>query len=301
MPRAEFEEKEYETAALVELGTHGSPHRPVFSSGQVLEKILGYDAAADPDPTHPIWQVLALPRPPSLRLLPSHWPLGASPPATRLPRVPISLLLQFKRPEYLRGPAAKQWHRWRKPYFRFSRRAFQHRVLLRMERSCQGQAVVRYAAPAFWTVTELEARHLSRKVLSSSGFVSPSTLGSHQVWTYTQPGVKGFGNPDGARTRFETLDELFAGQINARYGVLARVESDDPYSAHLQLLGTAAVDREPQLRADLRRWRRRIESSVPNLPDATVADLLRYVAVQSLAHRLGSAWVIAAGEASLSA
>lgn len=297
MSAAEFEEKEYETAALVELGAFGPPYRPVFSSGQVLEKILGYDAAADPHPTHPIWQVLALARPPSLRLLPSHWPHGVTPPATRLPRVPVSLLLQFKRPEYMRGAAAKQWPRWRKPYFRFTRRAHQHRVLLRIERSCMGQAVVRYAAPAFWTVAELEARHLSRSVLTSSGFVSPTSLASHQVWTYTQPGVKGFGNPDGARTRFETLDELFTEQLNVGNGVLMRLGSDDPYADHLQVLGVAAVDREPRLRADLLRWRRTVELSIPSLPEATVSNLLRYTAVQSLAHRLGATWVIAASDA----
>lgn len=292
MASAEFEEKEYETAAIIELATQGSLPRPVMSSGQVLEKILGYDAASDPGPGHPIWRILALQRPPGLRLLPAHWRPGAAPPSARLPAVPISLILQFKRPEYLRGAAAKQWTRWRRPYFRFARGATQHRVLSRLERACRGHAVVRYAAPAFWRVAELEARHLSRTVVTHSGFVSPLTLGSHKVWTYTQPGLNGFGNPGGPRRRFETLDDFLISDLVPPEGALDRTTSDRPYSDHLRVLGDAAVDREPRLRDDMRRWQRTVEVAIPDLPALIVTDLVRYAAVQSLMHRIGAVWLI---------
>ena len=97
MPWAEFEEKQYEIAATVELGRRGD----VFGAGQVLEKIVGYDAAAAPSADHPIWRVLRLPRPRGLRLLPSHWQRRTQPAARELPSVAVSLILQYKRPEYL--------------------------------------------------------------------------------------------------------------------------------------------------------------------------------------------------------
>lgn len=292
MPAAEFEEKEYEAAAVIELATLGLSPGPVRSSGQVLEKLLGYDAAADPDPTHPIWRVLAVPRPPGIRLLPRLWQPGGLPPAPRLPSHPVSLMLQFKRPEYLQGATAKQWHRWRRPYFRFTRNAQQQRVLLRLERSAGPQAAVRYAAPAFWRAAELESAHLARTVIKQTGFVSPMTLGSHKVWTYTQPGVKGFGNPDGTRRRFETVDDYIIASLETAQGALEPLQDEEPYATHIRMLGEAAIDREPALRAELRRWRRNLESAMPSLSAATVESLVQYAGVQSIVHRIGATWLI---------
>jgi hypothetical protein len=92
MPWAEFEEKEYEDACLVELGRGGR----VYGAGPVLERLLGYDAAADPGHVHPIWALLAVPRPRGLRLLPALWAPGTEPPLARLPRAVVSLLVQYK-------------------------------------------------------------------------------------------------------------------------------------------------------------------------------------------------------------
>src|SRR5690554_6729805 len=102
MPRAEFEEKQYETAANIELA-RGLRHPAVFSSGQVLEEILGYDTVAAPSASHVIWRVLGVPRPKGVRLVPSFWLPHPSLPAERLPLSPVSLVLQFKRPDHLRG------------------------------------------------------------------------------------------------------------------------------------------------------------------------------------------------------
>jgi hypothetical protein len=66
--RAEFEEKEYEIAFTIELA---ADRGIVFSSGQVLEKVVGYDVASDPSPNHLIWELLQVPRPEGLRLAPS--------------------------------------------------------------------------------------------------------------------------------------------------------------------------------------------------------------------------------------
>lgn len=75
--RAEFEEKQYEVPACIELAT-GKLGAGVFSSGQVLEKILGYDVAARVDPNHLLWRVLRAPRPAGVSLVPEFWsPLHA--------------------------------------------------------------------------------------------------------------------------------------------------------------------------------------------------------------------------------
>jgi hypothetical protein len=129
--RAEFEEKQFELAMSVELadGRLGT----VYSSGQVLEAIVGYDAVAQPRHNNPIWQILQVPRPAGLRLVPVMWAPGATPDASRLPASPVSLILQYKRPEYISRAPAKQWTYWRAPYFRFERKQPQHKILRQLE------------------------------------------------------------------------------------------------------------------------------------------------------------------------
>jgi hypothetical protein len=93
------------------------------------------------------------------------WSPGVNPPASRLPPTPVSLILQYKRPEYLSGPRAEQWRFWRQPYFRFGRTSDQHTVLRRLERNLGSDAIVRYAAPAFWRRGDLDAAHFGQWVL----------------------------------------------------------------------------------------------------------------------------------------
>jgi hypothetical protein len=150
MPHAEFEEKEFEQAAAIELADGPPGQRAiVLSAGQVLERIVGYDAVTAPAREHVIWQLLRVRRPGGLCLVPELWLPGRQPPADRLPRSAISLVLQFKRPDYLFGHRAAQWHMWHQPFYRFRRLSHQHAILLRLERQLGDQALVRYAAPAF--------------------------------------------------------------------------------------------------------------------------------------------------------
>jgi hypothetical protein len=91
MGRAEFAEKEYEIAMSIELCSGLARGSRIYPAGQVLEEILGYDAAADPRREHLIWAVLAAPRPRGIRLVPEHWDPGKRPPAERLPPTSVSL------------------------------------------------------------------------------------------------------------------------------------------------------------------------------------------------------------------
>lgn len=287
--RAEFEEKQYEAAANIEL--RWGQHVPkVFPSGQVLEEILGYDTAAAPIRSHVIWRVLAVPRPKGLRLLPSLWPAGSQPSPDRLPRTPVSLVLQFKRPDHLRGPAATQWRLWHHSYFRFQRTERQHQVLRRLEERVGDAVVVRYAAPAFSSYGELEANQLAGTVLQNSGFVSPFALGSHKVWTYASPGATGYPNPDGDGLRFETVEELLFRDLRpAEQGDLAVYR---PLPEHLQALAEAIGHRAPLLRAPVQEWMGSVARLVPELEPSQRLALHDYALVQSTLTRIGACWFL---------
>jgi len=295
MGRAEFEEKEYEIAATVELAWGAGGHGLIYSPGQVLERIVGFDVSANPGPSHRLWAVMQVPRPPGISLVPSLWLPGQMPPTGRLPTRPVSVVLQYKRPEYLRGHAAKQWHRWRRPYFRIVRSREQQTVLLRLERKVGARAIVRYAAPAFWRRADLESNQLTGQVLATSGFVSPASVGKHRVWTYIQPGTQGYGNPDGPYRQFETVEELFVQLtgFDEQAGELVPLNVDG-VREHFHVLAAAATEREPVLRRSLETWRKRLLTARFDfeLPRGTVDLLVSYAAMQSIVTRLGASWHI---------
>lgn len=294
MARAEFEEKEFEVAAAIELAVGASGFGPVYSSGQVLERLLGYDAAAAPAPTHPIWQVLRVPRPPGVRLVPAHWAPGDTPPSDRLPPTPVSLTLQHKRPEYLRGGTAGQWWMWRQPYLRFSTSTAQQRVLLRLHRALGGRALVRYAAPAFWRRGDFEAAILRRSVLAEAGFVSPGRLAGHRVWTYVRPGTLGQPNPRGRRGPFETVDQLLS-SLRPTSPTGRDIVPADATARHVAQIARAARQREPVLRRRLDRWERDLTRMVPEITDRQRRAVVDVATVVSLLTRQGATWHLIEG------
>jgi hypothetical protein len=260
MAVAEFEEKTVETAYNMELacGVGGQP--AVYSPGQVLEGLVGFDVAAAPGTAHPVWGVLGLSRPPGVRLLPTLWgPPGTPRGGVHLPSWPASLILQFKRPEYMVGPTSRQWRLWGHPYYRFTRNNRQHRILTKFERGVGDRAVVRYAAPAFHTYGALEVAQLSGRIVQSFGHVSPVRLGSHKVWTYVDAGGWGRGNPAGPREPFERLSDL----IRPRQVPLSEfreylpsqeLERLEDLAAHLRGLAANCQAADPTFVRGVRRW-----------------------------------------------
>jgi hypothetical protein len=283
VPWAEFEEKQYEIAAAIELGRRGD----VFGAGQVLERIVGYDAAATPSSDHPLWRVLRVPRPAGLRLLPSHWHGERQPRPEALPSALVSLILQYKRPEYLQRANAKQWRFWGRPYFRITRGSHQQRILLRLERNLGPAAIVRYAAPAFWQRGELEAAQLSHDVLLRSGYVRPSDFGRHHVWTYNEPGVDGRANPAGPRRPFETFETvLFQEQLSG----LSEMALFEGLPQHLRGVGEAAMARNPTLRRNVEVWLRTLFSRDLGLTANQIWQLGDLAAIVSVTDQIGASW-----------
>lgn len=282
---AEFEEKQYECAFNLELGLDGS----VFASGQVLEKFTGYDVVASPADGSALWRILGVPRPPGVRLVPDHWsPVEPSlrPDGSKLPSHPISLIVQFKRPEYLQGSAAAQYRLWNQPYYRFTRTAHQHLQLRRLEGHLADHATITYASPAFHRMADLENAQMRRSVVSLSGFVSPTRLGAHKVWTYIRPGLVGRGNPDGEEMRFRLFEELF--EPAQRAGNEISVARND-LRQHVRVLAEAcrSVSRATSRTVDS--WIGDVRQSA-DLPDLVVEAVRDYATVQSVVVRLDATW-----------
>lgn len=303
MARAEFEEKEYEMCVAPELAERngGAGSACLFPAGQVLEHTLGYDTAADPVARNRIWRALGVWRPTGVQLLPALWPASRRPLAAELPGHVVSLILQYKRPEYLRGPRAAQWRFWRQPYFRFRRDADQHRVLRRLETKLSDEVVVRYAAPAFWQRAELEQRHWTRSVLESSGFVSPNALGAHHVWTYVAPGVNGRANPASRTIPFDTVERLLAKvrelvppapvlEPSVATDVVVTTQS---FRAHVARLAATVNERSPSLRRLIGPWELALREALPDLPEEDVVLIREFGTAATVFVALGASWHVA--------
>jgi hypothetical protein len=288
---ATFEEKTYETAYNAELVASAGGNWRIFSPGQVLEKVTGFDVAADPDPEHLIWRVLRVPRPRGLSLIPSHWASSRSgmPEARELPSMPLSLILQFKRPEYLYGSRAAQWRLWRGPYYRFTRSRDQHSVLKRLESNLADSVVVRYASPAFHTLEALEEAQMKGDVIAKSGHVAPSVLGRHQVWTYNQAGTQGRGNPAGRVYRIEAFDDLFASLlgVSGGGGEIVRYEG---MAEHVATLAAACRYRNRRLSGVVAEWVANLRRAT--VPLSLIPQLADYATVQTLTTSYGAGWWI---------
>jgi len=292
MTIADFEEKTYEVVYDVELSEGAGP--TPWAPGQVLEHLVGFDAAASPDASHVLWHVLGAPRPKGLVLLPEHWTgaPGRRPAKKRLPSDPISFMVQFKRPEMIRSHAGKQWNLWRRPYFRFKLDPAQQRTLKRLEMNTVGDAIVRYAAPAFVTNQEMDVARLSGQVISSSGHVSPAILSGHSVWTYLTAGSAGRPNPTGKESPFDRLSDLFREPDDYEEprptSTSSEVETFDAIRKHVEILANAALDRQPEVRRIVRTWSRQL--SQRDIPPATVVSVSNFAAVQTVMSRVGASW-----------
>jgi len=292
MTIADFEEKTYEIAYDVEMSTGAGP--TPSAPGQVLEHLVGFDAAASPDASHPLWRVLGAPRPKGLVLLPDLWKgLPGRRPAQRLlPSNPVSFMVQFKRPEFIRSHAGKQWKLWHRSYYRFKIDPAQQRTLKELETNTAGEAIVRYAAPSFVTNQEMDTARISGLVLASSGHVSPATMSGHSVWTYVSAGSSGRVNPTGDESRFDRLSDLFRERDNydesPPLGAPSDVTAFDAMGQHVETLAQAALSRRPELRRSVDGWRRQLLEEA--IPPATAVAVSNFAAVQNLMSRVRASW-----------
>ena len=207
MPIAEFEEKQYEVSANIELGIQ---HAAVFAAGQVLESVVGYDVAAHPPQNAPIWQLVGSNASIGLQLVPNLWQRArVQPKSPELPSTYVSLIFQYKRPQYLTTSHALQWHHWQSSYFRFPILQHQQNTLAILENALGARATVRYACAAFWKYDELQRHQAAHEVLDHSTFVPPRSLVGHRAWTYKTPGTTGYANSRGEEIATEHFHDLW--------------------------------------------------------------------------------------------
>jgi hypothetical protein len=231
----DFEEKQYENAANGELRLYSSNS---YTPGQVAEGILGFDAASNQPWWSDVWRAMQMGAPAGLQLTPNLWPIARQPgPNVVLPSFVVSLILQYKRSEYMHGKTAAQYNHWRQPYYRFEIDVDQHRQLMSIETAASNLAAVKYAAPVFYQYRELERLQLSEEILLNSNFVSPNTIGStHRHWTYNASGGMGYANPEG--------EELNSGSWRDVNRELADIRTVANVLTYLRRLANALVAAE---------------------------------------------------------
>lgn len=293
--KAEFEEKEYEFAANWEL-TAGQVNCRVYPAGQVLESIVGYDAAAGIAARHRLWGLLRVPVPRGARLLPHHWGPGREPKAERIPPEAVNVILQYKRPDHVLGGRGAQWSKWGAPYYRFQITDRQHEILLRLEAALGASAIVRYSAPAFATIAELNTHRWSSDVLAQSGFTSPSSIGSgHVWWTYQAPGAIGKPNPSGPSGAFDSLDGLVNAISDASHAKSQLITGYRDWPALLDLAGASEPLLDDWRRGAVRDWTSAVRSRADvDLSRDQMERIWAYATVQTLMEQAGSCWQLMA-------
>ncbi|MCM3613886.1 hypothetical protein M3672_05475 [Microbacterium enclense] len=218
---AQFEEKEYETlanAALIIEQARRSRGVRMFSPGQALEKILGYDFATRIDPRSRLYRRLFGAAPGAVGVSAAAQAANSIPvsPTTRL----LNVFIQYKRPQYFRaGHRSPVWptatrhlaFQVREQHPDPAHQFDQIRALRKLQVDLGRDANVRYACPNTWLKQDLYDHFYRGSLLRSSVFVRPDQLlragipEFHARWTFEPTNSRrGIPNPDGAEA--ESLD-----------------------------------------------------------------------------------------------
>lgn len=289
--RSEFSEKEFENIINQELKCH--------SSNQVAEKILGYDAIANPGAKHKIWSYLCIGnKPTGLKLTPKNWGAITKPSTAQLGLANgyvTSLIIQYKRSDYLSKSTSTQFKHWNGPYYRFAIKSNQQLVLENLETNLAGKAVVTYAAPCFHTYSQFFNLINNKSVLSSTGFVFPKKLSGHKYWTFQKPGNKGIAN------RF--IPEENIKLLNYADIEKALIESSSNTIEELLITNSTALieavyikynpSNDEGMRKDFDRYFNRIATeNLPNFRKGTNQDIINYKKCLVASDLLGLDWKI---------
>lgn len=204
MSHAEFEEKEFEGPLNGQLGLGG----PMWSPGQVLEHLVGFDVAIlTEDAVFWAARGFATP-PPGAPVLPRWWPSAFTRLATRIRRPPsfrMNVFLQHKRPEHLSRSSAVEWPFWGTAYFRFSITPHQQVALEACAAALGQNGLVAYASPAFAKRDDL-FKHVERRTLvRNTHFAPAASLAGHGRYTYVDAATPGVAHSEPVRVEPLTI------------------------------------------------------------------------------------------------
>ena len=182
---AEFEEKEYEFPLCRELA-EGSQF--IWSPGQVLEKLLGFDNAQFTQ-NMTFWKMVGRSSFPFqggviLRTIDTDPSIVRS-----LPTFKCNLMVQVKRPQYLKRRSSG--YNGKIPYYRFKIEKEQQQVLQNLKAKVGNQAYICYASPAFHQFFDLQLHSLHSELVAYSNYVEVGCLANHKHWAYCNPGTVG--------------------------------------------------------------------------------------------------------------
>jgi hypothetical protein len=120
--KVDFEEKTYESYFNNELDSKSSVY---FPPGQVLEGLLGFDAASN-SKNRGLWRTLGFPfwfspyfTGVNLRDIAREIEEELDHIIQKIPNIKTNILLQYKRPDYIKTVNGKEWKHWNKEYYRY--------------------------------------------------------------------------------------------------------------------------------------------------------------------------------------
>lgn len=181
---ADFEEKEYEIPLYLELAD-GSPY--VWFPGQVLEKSLGFDGTLLTK-NSTFWKMFS-----RSRINQSGIDLNSVATSLainrQLPTFRCNLMLQVKRPQYLKNRVGG--YSGQSPYYRFTIKNAQQGTLENLGDIVGNRAFIGYASPAFHKLAQLYKHTIHSSLISHSSFIQSTHLNGHRHWAYSQPGTSG--------------------------------------------------------------------------------------------------------------
>jgi hypothetical protein len=232
MQHAEFEEKEYEMPLYNEL--LGSSRCNLWTPGQVFEQYFGIDAALEVN--NPLfWSIVGYSAPPRGVILDDYkwgkvWRLikkldtATKSQKRPLPHFNVNLLLQVKRPDYLKGTNSDfSHHGITLSYWRFKTTPHQQSALEQISNKLSNRALVAYGCPAFHSLRVLYYHIEKKSLVQTSSFVRALRLAGHKAWIYDSPGMKGIACSEMERV---AEDGLFA-QIEKLISGIKKSDSTD--------------------------------------------------------------------------
>lgn len=103
----------------------------------------------------------------------------------RLPSIKVNMLLQYKCPEYLKSPIAKERFWWGRDYYRYRIDVNQQKLIQDIHDNF-ADVLVLYAAPAIESVNQLYNYSLTHQIIENTNFTEGCRLTGHSVNTYVE-------------------------------------------------------------------------------------------------------------------
>lgn len=253
---SEFEEKEFETQLVLELG---DSHQPIWTPGQTLENQVAVDivhtarrslfSAVGRAPMFGIWMGDAI-----------YWNMltrGATRPGNPPPDFRANVFIQVKRSHTYETKMAGLGM----PCWKMDVEATQQARLETLNGQIGDRALFCYAAPAFDKRDELFTHSRNRKLVNNSTFPSITALAGHSIWKYDRPGAVGIAHSDPEQVNENSFLQRVGTLRENRMPVAGGMDNTQEDLRFLaeRLMETILQSGDPKMQSFARRASRRID------------------------------------------